>query len=69
LHFGLMILGVVMLSAAVVAGVVGQPFAVWYSLGLCGLILTILMGAFAPLLRRQYTAAEERLRAARDLTA
>lgn len=67
-HFACLAGGVALLIAAIVAGLTGQPYGVWYSLGLCGLLLTILMGAFTPMLFARYREAELRMMAARNVT-
>ena len=59
---------IVMLFAGVIAYVAGQPYAVWYGLGLAGLIGVVVIGVNLPMLLRQYRQAEERRMHAQDLT-
>lgn len=66
-HFGCLALGVAILIAAIVAFTIGQPYGVWYSLGLSGFIMTILMSVFTRMLFLQYRAAETRVMAAKNL--
>ena len=55
------------LGAAVVALLTGQPYGVWYGLGLPGLLGVTLFGALLPLTLGHYRAAELRKVSARDL--
>src|SRR5262245_45358197 len=58
----------VSLVAAVVAGVTGQPYGVWYGLGLGGGIGLLVVGLNSLLvLGPAYRAAEQRQMSARDL--
>ncbi len=52
--------GVVCLIAGVVALIVGQPYAVYYPLLLCGLIGTVVLGALLPVVRNGYAQHELR---------
>jgi hypothetical protein len=56
----------VFLVAAVVAMLSGQPYGVWYSLGLPGLLGCCLMPGLLPVVIARYAQAEERRMAARD---
>lgn len=38
----------------------GQPYGVWYPLVLVGVILTVVMGALLPVIRKRYTEVEAR---------
>ena len=58
----------VMLILGVVGFFAGQPYGVWYGLGLAGLIGVLVLGVNAPQILRWYRAAEERRMSARDLT-
>ncbi len=59
-------LSVVLLAAAVIALCTGQPYGVWYFLGLPGLIGTCVIGPLLPLVRKRYREAEERRMQAED---
>jgi hypothetical protein len=56
-----------LLAAAVTALAVGQPYGIWYGLGLPGLLGVGLMGALLPVARLRYRQAEERRMQAEDL--
>jgi hypothetical protein len=56
----LLVLGIFALSQ-------GQPYGVWYGLGLAGFIGTIVIGVNAPNIARVYRQAEERRMGAEDL--
>jgi hypothetical protein len=58
----------VLLTAGVVALVTGQPYGVWYGLGLAGVIGVIVLGVNLPVAVMAYRAAEERRMTARDLS-
>jgi hypothetical protein len=53
-------LSLVLLAAGVTALVNGQPYGVWYGLGLGGLIGTVVLGPILPDVRKRYQKAEER---------
>ena len=55
------------LIAAVVAYRGGQPYGVWYGLGLPGLLGLLVLGPNLPMVRTRYRQAEERRMAAQDL--
>jgi hypothetical protein len=57
----------VMLVAGVVALLQGQPYGVWYGLGLPGALGLIVVGGLMPVVQRRYREAEERRLSARDL--
>jgi hypothetical protein len=57
-----------LLVAGVIAFVTGQPYGVWYGLGLAGLIGVLVLGLNAPVLLHRYRQAEERRMKAHDLT-
>lgn len=46
--------------AAAVAWATGQPYGVWYGLGLPGVLGLVLFGSLAPVVRRRYRDAELR---------
>ncbi len=52
--------GVLCLIAGVVAVIMGQPFFVYYPLGLIGLISTATIGGQLPMVRRRYQEADNR---------
>lgn len=56
----------VMLVAAVVAFAGGQPYGVWYGLGLPGVIGIVLFGALLPVVLARYREAETRRMGAAD---
>jgi hypothetical protein len=58
---------VVMLVAGIVALVSGQPYDIWYGLGLAGLIGVVVIGCNAPQVHRFYRMAEARRMQAQDL--
>jgi hypothetical protein len=57
----------VMLVAGTIGYVGGQPYGVWYGLGLAGLIGVLALGFNAPRLLKLYREAEERRIVAHDL--
>jgi hypothetical protein len=57
----------VLFSLGLIALVSGQPYGVWYGLGLAGVIGLVAIGVNMPVIQRVYRAAEERKLAARDL--
>jgi hypothetical protein len=56
-----------LLVAGVVALVTGQPYGIWYSLGLPGLLGVVIFGALTPVLHKRYMEAEMRKSMAQDL--
>lgn len=66
--FGILIAACfVMLVAAVVAKAQGQPYGIWYGLGLPGLIGLLVLGANFPIVPRVYRQAELRKMESNDL--
>jgi hypothetical protein len=63
----LLALSAVLLVASVIALAYGQPYGVWYGLGLPGLLGMIILPVNLPNLGRVYRAAEERRMQARDM--
>lgn len=61
---GLFMVGIVfgafLLGGGVVALAVGQPFHVWMSIGMPGLISIVVLGGVRPAIKRQYDLAEQR---------
>ncbi len=60
MHWAALALGGVLLVAGVTAVITGQPYGVWYSLLLPGLLLTVLMGTMTPVIKLRYRQAEHR---------
>ena len=56
-----------LLALSIVAFLSGQPYGVWYGLGLPGVVGTIVMGSLLPLIKLRYRQAEERKMKAQDL--
>lgn len=54
------VLGVGMVGVGLYALVVGQPYAIWYPLVLCGAMYAIVCGSLYPVLRLRYAQAEQR---------
>jgi hypothetical protein len=50
----------VLLGGGLAALVSGQPYGVWYGLGMGGLIGTLVLGPILPVVRKRYREAEER---------
>lgn len=69
LGFHGLVIGVsaVLLIAGVVAFIQGQPYGIWYGLGLPGLLGITVFGALLPVLSKRYRQAEERRLAAHDM--
>jgi predicted outer membrane lipoprotein len=66
--FAIVLLICLALLIAGIAGLAsGQPYGVWYGLGLPGLIGLIVIGSLFPVVRLRYQQAEERKIAARDV--
>ena len=55
-----MLIGVCNLVVGLYAIIMRQPFGIWYPLLLIGGILTIVLGAVRPVVRRTYEQVEER---------
>lgn len=66
MHWTFVAISAVLLVAGVVALVQGQPYGVWYGLGLAGLIGVIVFGANTITVIRAYEMAERRKMAAQD---
>lgn len=60
LHWTALAIGVGLLAAGVTALATGQPSGVWYALLLPGVLVTILMTVFTPIIRLRYRQAEHR---------
>ncbi len=67
MHRAALVLGGLFLVAGVTGVMTGQPYGVWYSLLLPGLLLTILLGTMAPLIKLRYRQAEHRRLAPEEL--
>jgi hypothetical protein len=50
----------ILLAAGLTALVSGQPYGVWSSLGLPGLVGTVVLASLLPIARKRYREAEER---------
>lgn len=59
-------LSAALLAAGLIALFAGQPYGVWYGLGLAGLVGTLALGPVLPLVRKRYREAEERRMQAED---
>ena len=66
-HLLMIVVSAILLIAGVVAFVQGQPYGVWYGLGLPGLIGMIVFGALYPVVLKRYREAEARRLTALDL--
>ena len=55
-----------LLVAGIVGGITGQPYGVWYGLGLAGTIGIFVLGFNIPTVYRAYRAAEQRKMEAQD---
>lgn len=60
-------LGLSLMLAALVALMLGQPFHVWFPLGLPGLITALVMAPLYPVVKARYQEAEQRKLAAAEL--
>jgi hypothetical protein len=67
LHFGIVLACVGLLLASIIALAEGQPYGVWYGLGLPGLLGVIIIGGLTPVIFRRYREAELRRSLAKDL--
>ena len=67
LYVAVTIVCAVLLVAGVIALVTGQPYGVWYGLGLPGLLGVVVFGALFGVVRHAYRAAELRQIQAADL--
>ncbi len=57
----------VLFCAGVAGLLMGQPFGVWYGLGLPGLLGTMIFGILTPLTSRVYQMVEQRKITAKDI--
>lgn len=64
--WGVLGLSAVLLAISVAAFISGQPYGVWYGLGLPGVIGLIVFGPLLPTVYLRYRQAEERRMAAKD---
>lgn len=65
--WALFIASIVLLTAGITALIMGQPYAVWYGLGLAGVIGTLVLGFNLPTVTKVYRQAELRRMEASDL--
>ena len=56
----LLVVGLLHLIVGLYAYFSGQPYGIWYSLVLIGVILTGVMGGLLPIVRKRYAQAETR---------
>jgi multidrug transporter EmrE-like cation transporter len=63
----LLAISIVLLASSVYAWSSGQPYGVWYGLGLPGVLGVILIPCMLPRMIQQYRHAEERAMRAKDL--
>jgi hypothetical protein len=66
MHWTIVAVSVALLAAGVLALVQGQPYGVWYGLGLAGLIGSLVFGINTVTVVRAYEMAERRKMAAQD---
>lgn len=59
-HITLVVVGLGVLSAGVVAIAVKQPYHVWYPLALGGFIMSVVLGSLLPVVVRRFAQAEMR---------
>jgi MFS family permease len=67
--WALIVVSLGFLVTAVVAYFVGQPYGIWYGLGLPGVLGVILFPSIFPIVLLRYRQAEERRMMAQDLRA
>jgi Flp pilus assembly protein TadB len=67
LHGLILVASVVLLVAGIVALAAGQPYGVWYGLGLAGLLGVVIFGTLLPVVLNAYRMAERRKMSAQDL--
>ena len=65
--FATIVFSIGLLIVAVYALLSGQPYGVWYSLGLPGLLGTFLFSILTPVILNRYREAERRSMSAQDL--
>ena len=65
--WALLLSSAVLFSLGLIALLGGQPYGVWYGLGLAGAIGLVVIGVNTPVVYRVYRTAEERKLAAHDL--
>ena len=66
-HFTIIAICFVLLVLGIVALATGQPYGVWYGLGLPGLLGVVIVGVLTPVILRGYLQAELRKSMASDL--
>lgn len=59
-YFAMAALGVTLLAVGVYAFFAGQPYAIYYPLGMAGLTTTLVFGLLAPVIAARYREAEQR---------
>ena len=66
-HFGIIAICFILLCVAVFALATGQPYGIWYGIGLPGVLGLIIFGTLTPVVRKRYQEAELRKSMADDL--
>jgi len=66
-HFGIIAICFILLCTGIFALVTGQPYGIWYGIGLPGVIGLTVFGTLTPGLRKRYQEAELRKSIANDL--
>lgn len=61
------VIGLALLLMSIVAYLTGQPYGIWYGLGLPGLLGLVLFPSLLPVVLARYREAEERKLRAKDL--
>ena len=67
LHILMISVSAILLIAGVIAFLQGQPYGIWYGLGLPGVVGSIALGALFPVVLKRYREAEARRLMAHDL--
>lgn len=67
IHVTVLALGVVSLIVGASALLAGQPYHVWYPLGLIGMVMAFVMGGLLPVVLIRYRQAEARKLAAAEI--
>jgi hypothetical protein len=60
MHWGGILVGALLIIASAIALATGQPYAIWYGLGLPGVLLTFLLLMLTPVVKQRYREAEQR---------
>ena len=65
----MMVVSVALLGTALYAAAQGQPWGIWYGIGLPGVIGLIVFGVLYPIIKNVYQQAEARRLHAKDMSA